>query len=203
MPSDLWEVIHSPPTPYLKARRPIKPDDWERFHLAGAHLWVHLAQVHRGVYEYEDFWSLRLFPGFMSHTPTTTETEPLYATFRGEMRSRHAHKVSYSAAPPTAAKMPHTLLASSTITADTLRHLFSFRALSRVVLAAPGGFDLNDAVIDAMARAGLRALAHYCKQLRFLHMGFDASVVPDEEQGQPKSVHDQTELVQNTLSLER
>jgi hypothetical protein len=33
-------------------------------------------------------------------------------------------------------------------------------------------------------------------------MGFDASVVPDEEHGQPESVHDQTESVQNTLFLE-
>jgi hypothetical protein len=72
--------------------------------------------------------------------------------------------------------MLHTLLASSTITANTLRHIFSFRAQSRVVLAAPGvppsmpwrARDVRFLLLPggkASPRAtfrGLRALARHC-----------------------------------------
>ncbi|KAJ7354223.1 hypothetical protein DFH08DRAFT_804141 [Mycena albidolilacea] len=128
---------------------------------------------------------------------------------------------------PITAKMPHTLLASSTITANMLHHIFSFCTLSRLVLAAPGGFNLNDTAIDAMAHAwqdmwfllpptawqqGIPVHNFHgplctCLPLQLDNasssgMGFDLSVVPDEEHSQPELVHDQTKSVQNTLSPE-
>ncbi|KAJ7673981.1 hypothetical protein DFH06DRAFT_752203 [Mycena polygramma] len=86
-----------------------------------------------------------------------------------------------------------------------LRPLFAFSNLTFVTLSAPVGFDIDDAVIADMARSwpnievlklhasdfapvpsrltlsSLLLFARHCPYLRTLHLGLDASTVPDWE----------------------
>ncbi|KAJ6512537.1 hypothetical protein C8R45DRAFT_960672 [Mycena sanguinolenta] len=144
-----------------------------------------------------DTWSLMRLTAYIASTPTATDTARLYALI--EAKCDHGALTLL-----TLAASYHSNPLTGAVTSDALRPLLKFRALQEISLAPPGGISLDDAGIEALARAwphiwsvrlpgsgyrgtpprvtlgGIRAFARHCPRLLFLATPFDASVVPDE-----------------------
>ncbi|KAJ7935031.1 hypothetical protein B0H13DRAFT_2305188 [Mycena leptocephala] len=149
----------------------------------------------------KDMWSLAEIDVNIVSAPTTRDTAQLFALLASKCDFASLTVLTLDFKADTEPlSLPQ--LASSVITFETLHPLLSFRALREVSLAPPAGVSLDDAGIEAIARAwphlsalqlrgsrfrapssrvtlrGLRTVARHCQNLTSLSLPFDASVVP-------------------------
>ncbi|KAJ7168709.1 hypothetical protein C8R46DRAFT_1268164 [Mycena filopes] len=151
--------------------------------------------------------SLRSFHVVTSSSPTRAETTRLYALLAACSHPHEFTDVSVET-QPSPAPFFGTQILDEPIPTTALLPLLQFRNLSRICLAPPAGFDLDDAFLTDLARAwpavlslrlggsedeivsyyrrppsrvtlrGLRALAHGCPVLHTLALPFNALIVP-------------------------
>ncbi|KAK7025126.1 hypothetical protein R3P38DRAFT_2952852 [Favolaschia claudopus] len=145
---------------------------------------------------------LRSFKASVAFELKSNQAEDLYTTI--SLHSSYAFletlRISVTCSPTNALHDEHIQLGHS------LGHLFSFTQLQVVVIQSPGGFDLDDTTIRALARswpclvelrllaikclrpprasiAVLEAFAKHCPNLRLLEITLNAFVVPPTSEG--------------------
>ncbi|KAJ7697241.1 hypothetical protein B0H17DRAFT_1197640 [Mycena rosella] len=146
-------------------------------------------------------WSLIAFRSSIISVPTAAQTAELYAMLASKCSHKTLAQLHLGGGARFDIQPLHPLEAYA-VQSDALRSLGCFQNLQEVTLVPPGGFDIDDAMVEDLARAwprifslqlggsyrspssrvtlhSLRALAAHCPNLGFLSLVFDASIVPD------------------------
>ncbi|KAJ6464362.1 hypothetical protein C8R45DRAFT_877673 [Mycena sanguinolenta] len=150
--------------------------------------------------EINEFWSFERLEAHIICTPIAAETARLYALIGTKCDPTTLTTLTVSSQPGSS-----SIDLAGVVAFDALRPLLTFKSLRQVHLAPPGGFSLDDADMEAVAKAwpdistlylpgskyrgpppratlsGIRAFARHCSGLVILSTPFDASLVPEED----------------------
>ncbi|KAJ6529834.1 hypothetical protein B0H19DRAFT_1193348 [Mycena capillaripes] len=156
----------------------------------------------------DDAWCFVNVTAYITSTPTAAETARLYAGFATKCDPSTLECLTLDGTSGVHV-LDHS--AGLVVPFDALRPLLPFHALRDVSLLPPAGFSLDDASLESLAHAwpricslhlpgsgyrappsrvtlgGLRTLARLCRELTFLEISFDASVVPDTNDVLPEA----------------